>query len=258
MVSRRRFLLACGGLAAAGLGGYARFVEPDRIEFTQHPAPAGLPSFAQLTDLHLHAIGDMHEAIAAELQRRRPAFVVITGDSIDRRADLPVLADFLAMLPAVPKFAILGNWEHWSLVDKRELARVYDRSSCRLLINEAMGHTGMTIIGVDDLVAGRPDLVHALATASVTPVRMLLAHCPAYRDQLPRDQTFDIVLSGHTHGGQLRVFGFAPYTPNGSGRYVDGWYREASPMYVSRGIGTVGLPVRFHCRPEVAFFDAQA
>ena len=258
VLSRKRFLLACGGLTAAGLGGYARFVAPSRIEFTHHHAPAGFPSFAQITDLHLHDIGTMHEAIAAELQRKRPAFIVITGDSIDRRGDLPILSDFLAMLPAVPKFAVLGNWEYWCRVDKRELARVYDRSSCRMLINEAVDHEGAMIVGLDDLVAGKPDLAKAIAITSVASVRMLLAHCPAYRDQLPRDQAFDIVLSGHTHGGQVRVFGLAPFTPNGSGRYVDGWYRNASPMYVSRGVGTVALPVRFQCRPEVAFFDTQA
>jgi predicted MPP superfamily phosphohydrolase len=87
---------------------------------------------------------------------------------------------------------------------------------------------------------------------------MLLAYCPAYRDQLPRDQSIDLVLSGHTHGGQVQLFGFAPITPFGSGSYVEGWYRGGSaPMYVSRGVGMTAFAVRFECRPEVAFFDPQ-
>src|SRR2546430_12988376 len=63
------------------------------------------------------------------------------------------------------------------------------------------------------------------------------------------------VLSGHTHGGQMRLPFYTPYTPYGSGRFVAGWYRDTlAPLYVSRGIGTVGIPARLFCPPELPIF----
>jgi hypothetical protein len=67
----------------------------------------------------------------------------------------------------------------------------------------------------------------------------------------------DLMLSGHTHGGQVQIFGCAPRVPRGSGRYREGWYEDAGPvMYVSRGVGTSVLPVRLGARPEVSFFES--
>ena len=259
MLSRRRFFGAAGSIAAAGLGlgAYARFVEPNRIEFTQQRVPSGWPNFAQMSDLHLRGLSGMHEVIAAELQQRACSFIVITGDSIDRPKDLPLLNDFLSMLPAIPKIAILGNWEHWGHIDQRELARIYERWNGRLLVNDSLHHQGISFVGMDDLVGGKPDLARALSTSATSSTRVLLAHCPAYRDQLPPRERFDLILSGHTHGGQVRLLNYAPFTPNGSGRYVKGWYRTPSPMYVSRGVGTSIMPIRFNCRPEVAIFGAE-
>ncbi|HEU0012912.1 MAG TPA: hypothetical protein VFQ45_04475, partial [Longimicrobium sp.] len=66
-----------------------------------------------------------------------------------------------------------------------------------------------------------------------------------------------LMLSGHTHGGQVNLFGWAPVLPRGSGRYVRGWFRDpgAIPLYVSRGIGTSQYPVRLGSPPELALFD---
>ena len=66
---------------------------------------------------------------------------------------------------------------------------------------------------------------------------------------------FNLILAGHTHGGQINILGFAPVIPAGSGHYVKGWYHNTGiPMYVSRGIGTVVMPVRIGSKPEVAIF----
>ena len=72
------------------------------------------------------------------------------------------------------------------------------------------------------------------------------------RDRFPAPAA---ILSGHTHGGQIRLPFYAPYTPYGSGRFVAGWYRDTlAPLYVSRGIGTVTIPARLFCLPELAVF----
>jgi uncharacterized protein len=71
----------------------------------------------------------------------------------------------------------------------------------------------------------------------------------------PRLLTPQVMLAGHTHGGQVALFGWAPLRPPGSGRYVQGWYRDAATsLYVSRGIGTSVVPARFCAAPEVAYF----
>ncbi len=281
-MTRRRFLALAGGSAAAALAADAWLVEPRRVQFTHHAVNARTSPeqravrFIQITDLHLQAVGRMHRRIAAEVNRLAPDFIVLTGDSVDRADRLPELASFLALLDRrTPKYAILGNWEHWGGVDLDELAAVYRAASCRLLVNDfavhQIGGRSIRVTGLDDLVGGRPDAGHALRDAPPACAHLLLAHCPEHRDRLadpppplapaapspPLDLgRITLMLSGHTHGGQVNVLGWTPVLPRGSGRYVRGWFRDPGqvPLYVSRGIGTSVAPVRLGARPEVAVF----
>ncbi|HEX8830311.1 MAG TPA: metallophosphoesterase, partial [Longimicrobium sp.] len=217
---------------------------------------------------------------AARLAEIRPHAIVFTGDSVDNVADLPVFADFLALLDRrTPKYAILGNWEHWGGVDAVELGDLYARHNGRLLVNQTVvhAHAGwrLAITGLDDMVGGRPELRAALTGAEPADARLLLAHSPGYRDRLHDDVAplsvagaqvsagvearaaeFRAMLSGHTHGGQVTLFGYAPVLPPGSAGYVRGWFRGDGklPMYVSRGIGESTLPVRIGSVPELAVF----
>jgi predicted MPP superfamily phosphohydrolase len=283
---RRRFLaLSAGGAAAAlvGVGGYGALVEPGAVRFTRHVSRPRTSreqrevTFVQISDLHLQHVGPMHRRIAARVNAIRPDFVVFTGDSVDRRDRLGTLAELLSRFdPRTPKYAILGNWEHWSGVDLDGLASVYRAANCRLLVNESAEHRaeGRTVLltGLDDLVGGRPDPAAAMAGAPRADAHLLLAHCPEHRDRLgdvPPPTPFQptaaavtdlsritLMLSGHTHGGQVNLFGWTPVLPRGSGRYVRGWFRGDGgvPLYVSRGIGTSVAPVRIGSPPDVAVF----
>jgi predicted MPP superfamily phosphohydrolase len=283
-MNRRRFLAVSGAATAAGaaaLGGYAAGVEPRRVQFTRHAvnartAPAQREvTFVQITDLHLQSVGGMHRRIAARVNALRPDLVLFTGDSVDRADRLGELSALLALFDArTPKYAILGNWEHWSGVDLGELADVYRRAGCRLLVNESAVHDvagrALRLTGLDDLVGGRPDPRRAFADPRPADAHLLLAHCPAHRDvfaappspfdggaPLPVDAgRITMMLSGHTHGGQVRLLGWAPVVPQGSGPYLRGWFRSpgAVPLYVSRGIGTSMMPLRLGAPPEVAVF----
>lgn len=261
-MNRRVFLGASiGAVSLSGSAlGYAKFIEPNHVAFTTHRLPArdSLGSFALISDVHLRGLSAGHERIAAEIRRRNPDYLLFTGDSVDRPDELGLLDALLGDLPPVPKFAIMGNWEHWGGVSAEDLSRTFERHNGRVLVNEWVLHAGVLIVGLDDLVGGRPDLGRALTGAPEGGPRLLLAHCPAQRDSLGGvGDTFGLMLSGHTHGGQIRVFGQPVALPPGSGRYVSGWYRSGGPaMYVSRGVGTSVLPLRFACRPEVAFFSA--
>lgn len=283
-VTRRRFLAALG-VGGVSLAAYARFGETGRLAIT-HPAldlrprpDTQLLTIAQISDLHLQRVGELHRRVARSVAAAKPGLVVITGDSVDRAEKLPALAEFLALLdPRVPGYAILGNWEHWGGVDLDALTKLYARHNIRLLVNETaihpVGARHLAITGLDDLVGGRPNLARAVEGAEAADARILLAHCPEHRDRL-RDSPpmllggtavrtsvdvdalgFRMMLSGHTHGGQVAPLGLAMVLPPGSGRYVRGWYRDPGeiPMYVSRGIGTSMLPVRLGSVPEVAVF----
>lgn len=279
-MNRRRFLVVAGGAAAAagaGVGGYAGFVEPRHAQFTRHAANVRTSAaqrqvtLVQISDLHLRSVGAMHRDIAARVNAMRPDLLLFTGDSVDRADGLPELARLLGLFHGrTPAYAILGNWEHWSGVDLAGLRDVYRRANCRLLVNESavvnVRDRALRVTGLDDLIGGRPDPRRAFAGGEQADAHVLLAHCPEHRDRLaaPVDPfgraaaapDITMMLAGHTHGGQVSVLGWTPVLPPGSGRYVRGWFRDAGavPLYVSRGIGTSVVPVRFGSPPEVAVF----
>ena len=272
-LSRRQWLAAVGGGAVAATASDGWLVEPNRLAVSSHTlAPNSTGSsttrIVQLTDLHLHDVGHHVRSVAAQTSALRPDVIALTGDSVDRKDALPLLDEFLTLLPAdTPKIATLGNWEHWAGVDVAALRRLYDRYHCRLLVNESLGITlrgrSLTFVGLDDLVGGAPNLgaaTYGLPRDEET--RVLIQHCPAFRDaplllEANARSLFRMMLSGHTHGGQVAPFGRPLWRPRGSGPYVSGWYRDDNrlPMYVSRGIGTSVVPIRMGSVPEIAVFD---
>ncbi|MGH7549243.1 MAG: metallophosphoesterase [Gemmatimonadota bacterium] len=272
-MTRRQFLaaLAGGAFVASGVDAFA--IEPGRLTVTRHAFGAGDGGGAsgagggatlrlvQLTDLHLHEVGDYEAEVARAVRRLEPDLVLCTGDMIEREEDLGLLGAFLDLLdPDTRKLGIFGNWERWAKIDPARLAEVYKGRNGRLLVNETFQETHggrpYAITGLDDLARGRPDLDRAVEGVDPGPNHLLLEHCPAFRDAIPDGSGPGWMLAGHTHGGQITLFGWAPVRPHGSGRYVAGWYRDARPaMYVCRGIGTVGIPARFFAPPEVAAFD---
>ncbi len=263
-MNRRRFLAALAGGAFVATGVEAFAFEPGRVTVTRHAFGSGdgpVLRLVQLTDLHLHEVGDHEAEVARAATGLEPDLVLCTGDMIERVEDLYLLDAFLAMLdPGIPKVAIYGNWERWAEIERDRLAEIYGSHRGRLLVNEtftAMHHgRRYAITGMDDLVRGRPNLARAMDGVDPGPNHLLLEHCPAFRDLIPAASRPPWMLAGHTHGGQITLFGWAPFRPRGSGRYVEGWYRDARPaMYVCRGIGTVGIPARFCAPPEVAVFD---
>jgi predicted MPP superfamily phosphohydrolase len=125
-------------------------------------------------------------------------------------------------------------------------------------VNLKVRERSIAIGGLDDLVAGRPDFSLVKKQLKPSDLTIILSHCPAFRDEIVKEKGVlkkDMVLSGHTHGGQVNFFGFAPYKPKGSGKYLSGWYEEEAPkLYVSKGIGTSILPIRFGSRAEASVF----
>jgi predicted MPP superfamily phosphohydrolase len=265
-MSRRGFVIAAGVAATAAVVGAQAFLrEPRRLTVTRHRIGPGARTLriAQVSDLHLQAIGELEAEVASTITRLEPHIIVITGDSIDKGDRVGVLGSFLGLLDReTPKYAVLGNWDYWSGAPRGELRKAYEQHNCRLLINETVRHehegASVRLTGVDDLLGGAPNVSGAEDAGPGEP-HVLLAHCPAYRERAEGEAPgrFTCMLAGHTHGGQIRIFGFAPVLPRGSGGYVSGWYRGAGrmPLYVSRGIGTSLIRARLGAPPEVSLFE---
>jgi len=253
----------------AALVFYALNVEPDWVEVTTHSVEA-LQSdgpnrkirIVQISDLHLHGVADRDERLARQIRALNADAVVFTGDIIDRAENLELLASFLSALGPSPRFAVLGNWEYWSKVDLKRLRAIYESApQSSLLVNQKatvmLKGREIEFIGLDDFTAGKPDR-RLLRSQSSSVVRVVLQHSPGLYEEpeLPDAPQNQICLSGHTHGGQVTLFGRPFWTPRGSGRFVAGWYETPScRLYVSRGVGMSILPIRFGARPEVAVFE---
>ena len=269
-LSRRRFLaLSAGAIGAAALGdGF--IIEPAAIEVTRHDIPVpGLPpeldgfTIACVTDVHLQSwIHRSARATIRLLARERPHLVALIGDICNHYEDLETLAAFARQARGtVATVATLGNWEHDARIDRHTAARTYGQAGVELLYNATarvrLGNATLTVVGIDDPVLGRPDVFAATRGLDGREPCVWVVHAPGYVDRvppgtLPRPAA---IISGHTHGGQVRLPFYTPYTPYGSGRFVAGWYHDTlAPLYVSRGIGTVSIPVRMFCRPELPIF----
>ncbi|PHR95230.1 MAG: metallophosphoesterase [Leeuwenhoekiella sp.] len=218
----------------------------------------------QISDLHLDQLRSVHKSIARKINALKPDLIFITGDSVDETEKIKPLNAFLKLIDnSIKKYAITGNWEYWGNVDLTELEKVYGKNNCELLVNDnrtiSIRNREIAIIGIDDFVGGNADFEEAIKDLKEADTTIVLSHCPEHRDIIAKQKgniLIDLVLSGHTHGGQITFLGFVPFKPQGSGKYLKGWYTESDPkMYVSKGIGTSMLPIRFGARAEIVEMD---
>jgi predicted MPP superfamily phosphohydrolase len=190
----------------------------------------------------------------------QPDLIALTGDfTFAGKHYAEPCAEALALLRArVGTYAVLGNHDHYNSAGR--ITRALRHVGITVLVDERerLERRGdkLWLVGVDDLAHGIPaDLPRLLRDVPADESRVTLAHNPEYLDVFAgRGQHTDFMLSGHTHGGQIRfpLLG-APHVIGQ--RYIMG-LNSRGPMqiYTSRGIGTVGPPVRLNCPPEVALY----
>lgn len=261
----RRAFLAGAGAVAIGVALDSLLIEPRWLDVSHHDvAISGLPknldgfTIAQITDAHLTQIGAVEESIYRATREAEIQLVVLSGDMIDAPTWLESLKGFCSGLrkAGTTIVAALGNWEHWGKVPVAELAEVYGDLDIKLLVNEGVvASGGLRVFATDDATGGVPRVQRLYDDRSSATV--MVTHSPAFLDSgslLPN--SFTLALSGHTHGGQMRLGPRAvPFLPQGCGRFLAGWYdTRGGRAYVSRGTGTSILPARFTCRPELPIF----
>jgi hypothetical protein len=255
---------AIAGIGAAGLAYMKRF-EPmnptlERIALPLRRLPAALEGLriGHITDTHLglpQAAENLEWAIA-QMERERPDAIVITGDIAGLRSGIALIPRLLGRLSApLGVYAVPGNHDYWEGL--ADVAAGLSLAGVTLLMNQnqRLGWNGADfwIAGVDDIWDGRPDFAAARRGVPDDGFTLLLAHSPDVADDAA-EHGFDVQLSGHSHGGHMRLPLLGPFAaPRFGQRYVMGHYSVGDmPVYVSRGIG--GVPMRFLCRPEATIF----
>jgi predicted MPP superfamily phosphohydrolase len=282
-VQRREFLkTGLGAVAAAPfvLSGYGALMERRRFEIEYFEFPLdGLSgvlhgsTIVQLTDLHVGPFmhGEELAAYVDAINRLEPDFVALTGDFIaGSPTEVEPCVEALSRLRAKRGvYACLGNHDVYAGIED-EITSRFAENNIRMLRNDAVAHrignTSLNVLGIDDLRSGEPDLYRALAAAKAQPgeVRLLLSHRPEIFPTAAANGV-EMVLSGHYHGGQIKL---GPEAANLSiarllTPYVDGMYllprrsiaksdAKSSMLFVGRGIGITGLPVRINCPPQIA------
>jgi uncharacterized protein len=269
-----RTALVGAATAAAGVAVWATLVEPLWIEVRrQRIHVRGL--HPDLEGFRIALISDLHAGEGTPLwlvrracrlaMRERPHLVAVTGDfTSDRwRSFRPVLNSLRCLAAQYGVWAVPGNHDHVVGIDRwrRELE---EHPIVEPLVNEARlmraGRARLCVAGVDDLSEGTPAL-DVLPPPELRDFTLLLAHDPDTAECARRAyDAVDLVVSGHTHGGQVRLpWKGAVRNPSAGNLYDEGLRRRPwTQVYVSRGVGTVHLPVRFLCRPEVAVLELTA
>ena len=254
MTPRRRLVIIVAFAAALGLVLYAWQVEPYHIEITEHHVSAGLKSPVRLmllSDLHTRGFGRLERRVLEVAETSHPDLIVVVGDCFTPRADHAAAHKLLSKLHApLGVWVVRGNWEHWNPVSDEPA--YYHSAGVRLLINSnGTPRSDLAILGLDDPWTGQPSLELAEKDLPKKAYRIALFHSPFYFDQVAG--RYPLCLAGHTHGGQVCLPWIGPlWLPGGCGSYVAGWYeKNGSRLYVTRGVGTSVLPVRFLCRPEI-------
>lgn len=240
---------------------YMLTVEHERISLRRLPKSLEGFRVVQLSDIH-HGPFSSTEQICRAVEtanRLKPDVIALTGDYISRERQYAAsCAEMLGQLRArYGVFAVLGNHDHWT--DAALITDLFRAEGITVLINEGMRFeqrgAAFWLAGVDDTMVGLEDISLALAGAQRDEMKLLLAHNPIILRRAARAGV-DLVLSGHTHGGQVA---FRPER-NESGRQrrrlLKGLGREGNTqIYVNRGLGTVVLPIRYGCPPEISLLE---
>ncbi|MBP1153436.1 MULTISPECIES: metallophosphoesterase [unclassified Paenibacillus] len=273
-ISRRSFLKKAA-LTAAGIMaipptayGYARYAERKWLEINEvnlslPRLPQGMDGIriVQFSDVHLgfhYDAGELFQ-LAETINGLQPEIICFTGDLVDYaigRDGGRCVEALTAMKAKFGKFSVLGNHDYYNGPSK--VTELLTKGGFRMLRNDlaAVERSGnsMWVAGVEDMWMGKPDIKKATRLTKPDDFVLLIAHCPDFADVALEHQV-DLQLSGHSHGGQVRIplLGHV-VTPKFGKKYVIGQYTLGDgklQLYVNRGIGVSQHPIRFLCRPEL-------
>lgn len=250
----------------------ARYIEPKLLKvkeqrITTHKLTLEEPlKVVQFSDVHLgkdYSLADF-KRIITKINALNPDLVIFTGDLIDDNKTFTEVEKVIELLETLEStygnYAVYGNHDHGGNGTRR-YAKIMKESGFHLLVNENETITlkngeKLHLIGIDDIVLSRPDFKAAFKGVETNGYQLFISHAPDVVDRLPEEVVVDLQLSGHSHGGQVRlpIVG-APFTVPYGRKYIKGLYEvsecEGMLLYVNSGIGTSQLPYRFLNPPEI-------
>lgn len=274
--SRRHFLVGAGA-TAAGVALYSGEIARHEIDLVSRPLairdlPPAFNGFriAQISDIHLDEFTEPFflERVVRHVNSLEPDMVVLTGDFVTHgsltflngRSAAHHCAEILSTLTCPLRFACLGN--HDVAVSAPLVIDALVANGIPVLVDdhvpiERYGSL-FWLCGVNDPGTTNPRLDLAVPPEPNAPV-ILMAHEPDYADTVllhPRGRLVDVMLAGHTHGGQIRLPFTGPLVlPPMGKKYAEGLFHlQKMQLYVNRGIGAVGIPFRLNCPPEITVF----
>lgn len=245
---------------------YRRWFHEMRVNFSQltlemapgRVGPRGL-SIIQLSDIHSgpYVHGPDLAGVMRKVTALEPDLIVLTGDYVNRDpAEIYPCLHALSLLKArAGVFAVLGNHDFWG--DEDEVARALEGVGIRMLRNEGLDieidGTELHLAGVDDWKENQADLKRASRDRTGNRLSILLSHCPQIVEEAA-DIGYDLVLSGHTHGMQIRLPVFRQLASRFMhNRHDHGLtHHRDTQLFISRGLGVVTVPWRYKCPPEVS------
>jgi uncharacterized protein len=285
-LTRRSFLQIAAGVAATSALALAEdgtILEPNHpilvaIEVVLHRLPAAFDglTIAQLSDFHYdeHALAPIKAAIEI-VNHLQPDVIVLTGDFVtvppfshrlhtDKRAANaaePCAVLLSQLQPRLAMVSVLGNHDVES--DAPRIVKTLDSHGLPVLRNRSIpverGESRIWLCGLDSMLEGHPDLNLALQAVPAEELVVLLVHEPDFADEAAH-YPVDLQLSGHSHGGQIWLPGIgAPWLPQYARKYPRGLHRIGPlTLYTNMGLGTIRLPIRLNCPPEVTLFTLRS
>jgi len=267
----KNFILIILLLLALSLGYYMVIFEPNNIQIERQiinienlPQSFERARIVHLSDIQSFWFGNREKRVLDILEELKPDFIFITGDFVDSATKMTTNRDFgtvkvfwqeLGKRHRGRIFAVLGNHDPKTLknyLNERGII-VLDNENKKLIFDDQF----IYLIGIDDPWIGRDDLPKAMKGIYNDISKILLSHSPDIISEAAK-QKIDLVLVGHTHGGQVSFPFLGPlWIPSKYGRqYAKGLFRVNSTyLYVNRGIGTSMLPIRFNCPPEITLIE---
>jgi predicted MPP superfamily phosphohydrolase len=271
--TRRQFLRAAAAAGVVAIAGDAILLAPNRPRIVRQDFflprwPERMNGFtvAVLSDFHYDPHFSIHplRAAIAMVSRLHPDLIALTGDFVsvplvgdDQKAAFaaePCARLLRQMTAPHGLWAVMGN--HDDGTDPEHVTRALQAENIRVLANhsEPIEQDGARfwLAGVNDVMSGTADLSKTIRVVPAGEAVVLLAHEPDFADEAAQ-YPIDLQLSGHSHGGQIRIPFLPPlYLPELAKKYVWGTYHVGPLMlHTSAGLGTVGVPMRLNCPPEI-------
>jgi predicted MPP superfamily phosphohydrolase len=253
-ITRRKFLLGTLCSIPPLLLADAAFLEPSWLRVRTLRMGNAQPGqrFVHFTDLHHKGNAAFLGKVVQAINSLHPDFVVFTGDLIEEAQHLEGALDGLSKIES-PLVGVPGNHDYWAKISFSPIAKCFAKNGGAWLMDDQWTSPDgrWTVTGETCLGAPRNSLLPRPGTRN-----LLLVHYPVWAKKLGR-RTYDLILAGHSHGGQVRLPFFGSIvTPFNVDEYSMGMFTTpGGPLYVNPGIGWFFLPFRFRCRPELTVFE---